>query len=99
LVNHLHEANINLISFDFLRTQNGEINTHGIISFGMYEPKQVATIIDWAMKTFETKVIIWGRSMGAFVALRYQIEFGKASGLILDSSYISLQELIVKKFC
>jgi|JI6StandDraft_1071083.scaffolds.fasta_scaffold02688_6 hypothetical protein len=34
--------------------------------------------------------------MGAFVALRYQTDYGEAMGLVLDSPYLSLEDLIVK---
>lgn len=34
--------------------------------------------------------------MGAFIALRYQTTFGNTNGLVLDSPYLSLVDLIVK---
>lgn len=85
-----------MVSFDFQRTRNGEICKDGIISLGMHEARQLATVVEWVNKNIGGKIILWGRSMGAFVALRSQIEFGGGHALVLDSPYLSLEDLITK---
>lgn len=87
---------MNAVAFDFRRAKEDGPHPDGIISFGLYEPAQLKTIVQWVIATFKAKVIIWGRSMGAFIALRYQIKYGEADGLILDSPYLSLEDLIMK---
>lgn len=52
----------------------------------------------WIKKYFNNKkVIIWGRSMGAVCAIRYQYKYNDATALVLDSPFHSLSELMVWK--
>ena len=44
----------------------------------------------WIKKNINNKVIIWGRSMGAVCAIRYQKFYGEADKLVLDSPFHNL---------
>lgn len=62
----------------------------------MHETQQLDSVVKWVGHNLRGKIILWGRSMGAFVALRYQIEFSGAHALVLDSPYHCLTDLIAK---
>jgi pimeloyl-ACP methyl ester carboxylesterase len=73
------------------------------ISLGYHERDDVCALLDWlysASVGFQSKIVLWGRSMGAATALLYvgSLERGSAerrrvAGLVLDSAFSSLRQV------
>lgn len=75
-----------LASFDFIGC--GLNHEDDAISLGVREAEQVETVVGFLQKA-SSRVIIWGRSMGAATALK----FGKAPIIVADSSFKSFKSL------
>ena len=73
------------------------VDPKGIITFGYFEYHQIDVAMDWIHANINDDVIIWGRSMGAVCAVRYQHHYGKARELVLDSPFHNLMELFSQK--
>jgi alpha-beta hydrolase superfamily lysophospholipase len=74
-----------------------KVDPNGIITFGYYEYRQIHTVMEWIKSNINEEVIIWGRSMGAVCAVRYQHHYGEARELVLDSPFHNLVELFTQK--
>jgi len=91
-IKYLLPLNITVFAFDFAgcgRSQ-GEY-----ISLGYYERDDVESVIEYLRKTNKVSTIgLWGRSMGAVTAIMYGDRDPSIAGMVLDSAFASLKELI-----
>jgi pimeloyl-ACP methyl ester carboxylesterase len=55
-------------------------------------------VVDWVKREINEKVYIWGRSMGAVSSLLYEHKYKDVEGLILDSPFHSLKDLLIGQF-
>ena len=91
-IKHLIPLNITVFAFDF----SGCGQSQGeYISLGWYEREDVETVIEYLRKTNKVSTIgLWGRSMGAVTAIMYGDRDPSIAGMVLDSAFASLKELI-----
>ena len=91
-IKYLLPLNITVFAFDF----SGCGKSQGeYISLGWYEREDVASVIDYLRKTNKVSTIgLWGRSMGAVTAIMYGDRDPSVAGMVLDSAFASLKELI-----
>ena len=91
-IKHLLPLNITVFAFDF----SGCGQSQGeYISLGWYEREDVETVIEYLRKTNKVSTIgLWGRSMGAVTAIMYGDRDPSIAGMVLDSAFASLKELI-----
>ena len=89
---YLLPLNITVFAFDF----SGCGKSQGeYISLGWYEREDVESVIDYLRKTNKVSTIgLWGRSMGAVTAIMYGDRDPSVAGMVLDSAFASLKELI-----
>ena len=67
------------------------------ISLGHYEQDDVKTAIKYLRSEGRTSLIgIWGRSMGAVTALLYTSKDPSVAGLVLDSPFAKLPDLMLE---
>ena len=91
-IKYLLPLNITVFSFDFSGCGRSEGE---YISLGWYEKDDVECVINYLRKTNKVSTIgLWGRSMGAVTAIMYGDRDPSIAGLILDSPFASLRELI-----
>eukprot|EP00271_Cylindrocystis_brebissonii_P008118 TRINITY_DN22142_c0_g1_i1.p1 TRINITY_DN22142_c0_g1~~TRINITY_DN22142_c0_g1_i1.p1 ORF type:complete len:570 (-),score=127.02 TRINITY_DN22142_c0_g1_i1:274-1983(-) len=86
--------NITLFTLDFAGSgaSGGEY-----VSLGYYEMQDLATAVDHLRIEGQTSVIgLWGRSMGAVTALLYGATDPSIAGMVLDSPFGSLTQLIME---
>ena len=91
-IKHLLPLNITVFAFDF----SGCGQSQGdYISLGWYEREDVEAVIQYLRKTNKVSTIgLWGRSMGAVTAIMYGDRDPSIAGMVLDSAFASLKELI-----
>ena len=91
-IKYLLPLNITVFAFDF----SGCGKSQGeYISLGYYESDDVECIIEYLRKTNKVSTIgLWGRSMGAVTAIMYGDRDPSIAGMVLDSAFASLKELI-----
>jgi pimeloyl-ACP methyl ester carboxylesterase len=91
-IKYLLPLNITVFAFDF----SGCGKSQGeYISLGWYEREDVESVIDYLRKTNKVSTIgLWGRSMGAVTAIMYGDRDPSVAGMVLDSAFASLKELI-----
>ena len=91
-IKYLLPLNITVFAFDF----SGCGQSQGeYISLGWYEREDVESVIEYLRKTNKVSTIgLWGRSMGAVTAIMYGDRDPSIAGMILDSAFASLKELI-----
>ena len=91
-IKYLLPLNITVFAFDF----SGCGKSQGeYISLGWYEREDVESIIEYLRKTNKVSTIgLWGRSMGAVTAIMYGDRDPSIAGMVLDSAFSSLKELI-----
>ena len=91
-IKYLLPLNITVFAFDF----SGCGKSQGeYISLGWYEREDVETVIEYLRKTNKVSTIgLWGRSMGAVTAIMYGDRDPSIAGMVLDSAFASLKELI-----
>ena len=91
-IKYLLPLNITVFAFDF----SGCGKSQGeYISLGYYERDDVECIIEYLRKTNKVSTIgLWGRSMGAVTAIMYGDRDPSIAGMVLDSAFASLKELI-----
>ena len=91
-VKYLLPLNITVFAFDF----SGCGKSQGeYISLGYYEREDVESVIEYLRKTNKVSTIgLWGRSMGAVTAIMYGDRDPSVAGMVLDSAFASLKELI-----
>ena len=91
-IKYLLPLNITVFAFDFSACgkSQGEY-----ISLGWYEREDVESVIEYLRKTNKVSTIgLWGRSMGAVTAIMYGDRDPSIAGMVLDSAFASLKELI-----
>lgn len=92
LVDHILEAKMTLFCFDFAGCGKSEGN---YISLGWFEKDDVEIIINFLRKERKVSTVaLWGRSMGAATALLHASRDPSIAGLVLDSSFADLKQLI-----
>lgn len=85
-------SNITLFCFDFSGCGKSEGE---YISLGWWEREDLKNVIDFIKTTGRTsQIVLWGRSMGAATGLLYAIRDESIAGIIADSSFSNLTELI-----
>ena len=91
-IKYLLPLNITVFAFDF----SGCGKSQGeYISLGWYERDDVECVINYLRKTNKVSTIgLWGRSMGAVTAIMYGDRDPSIAGMVLDSAFASLKELI-----
>ena len=91
-IKYLLPLNITVFAFDF----SGCGKSQGeYISLGWYEREDVESVIEYLRKTNKVSTIgLWGRSMGAVTAIMYGDRDPSIAGMVLDSAFASLKELI-----
>ena len=91
-IKYLLPLNITVFAFDF----SGCGQSQGdYISLGWYEREDVESVIEYLRKTNKVSTIgLWGRSMGAVTAIMYGDRDPSIAGMVLDSAFSSLKELI-----
>ena len=91
-IKYLLPLNITVFAFDF----SGCGKSQGeYISLGWYEREDVECAIEYLRKTNKVSTIgLWGRSMGAVTAIMYGDRDPSIAGMVLDSAFASLKELI-----
>ena len=91
-IKYLLPLNITVFAFDF----SGCGKSQGdYISLGWYEREDVESVIEYLRKTNKVSTIgLWGRSMGAVTAIMYGHRDPSIAGMVLDSAFASLKELI-----
>ena len=89
---YLLSSDITVFAFDF----SGCGKSQGeYISLGYYEREDVESVIEYLRKTNKVSTIgLWGRSMGAVTAIMYGDRDPSIAGMVLDSAFASLKELI-----
>ncbi len=82
----------------FLDLRNhGRSGKKNPISFGVYESKDVLSVIEWATAKSWEKIVIYGTSMGSiatYMAYETLESKEKISGLILDSSFENIEDVL-----
>jgi hypothetical protein len=65
------------------------------VSLGYYEKQDVTALVDylWGTKRV-SRIGLWGRSMGAATSIMYTSMDTSISGIVVDSPFVSLEELI-----
>jgi len=83
---------ITLFAFDFAGCGMSEGD---YISLGYHEREDVSTIISYLRDSGEVSTIaLWGRSMGAVTALLHGHRDPSIAGLVLDSPFSSLEQVV-----
>ena len=91
-VKYLLKKGITVFAFDFTGCgwSDGEY-----ISLGWHEQEDVACVVEFLRRSNKVSTIgLWGRSMGAVTALMYAAKDLSIAGLVLDSPFSSLKNLI-----
>ena len=89
---YLLKKGITVFAFDFSGCGRSEGE---YISLGWHEQDDVACIVDFLRRSNKVSAIgLWGRSMGAATALMYSTKDLSIAGLVLDSPFSSLKNLI-----
>ena len=91
-IKYLLKKGITVFSFDFSGCGKSEGE---YISLGWHEQDDVSCVVDFLRRSNKVSSIgIWGRSMGAATALMYSAKDLCIAGLVLDSPFSSLKNLI-----
>ena len=91
-IKYLLKIGITVFAFDFSGCGRSEGE---YISLGWHEQDDVACIVDFLRRSNKVSAIgLWGRSMGAATALMYATKDLSIAGLVLDSPFSSLKNLI-----
>lgn len=94
---YLSHLGVSVVCVDLSGSGNSEGETIGM---GLFERDDVKCIIQHIRQNFGIdKVVLFGRSMGAATAAWYACENDDISGIICDSSYISLWDVILDFTC
>lgn len=92
LVQILLPSNITFFCFDFSGCGKSEGE---YISLGWWERQDLKTVVDFLKSTGRvSRIGLWGRSMGASTALMYAVEDESLAGIVADSPFSCLSELI-----
>ena len=91
-IKYLLKKGITVFAFDFSGCGKSEGE---YISLGWHEQDDVSCVVDFLRRSNKVSSIgIWGRSMGAATALMYSAKDLSIAGLVLDSPFSSLKNLI-----
>ena len=91
-IKYLLKKGITVFAFDFSGCGRSEGE---YISLGWHEQDDVSCVVDFLRRSNKVSSIgIWGRSMGAATALMYSAKDLSIAGLVLDSPFSSLKNLI-----
>ena len=86
------QANITLFCFDFPGCGKSEGE---YISLGWHERDDVNHIVEYLRKERKVNTVgLWGRSMGAVTALLHGDRDPSIAGMVLDSPFASLKQLV-----
>jgi pimeloyl-ACP methyl ester carboxylesterase len=92
LIPNLLQANITLFCFDFVGCGNSEGE---FISLGWHERDDVNVIVNYLREHRKVSTIgLWGRSMGAATALLHANRDPSIAGMVLDSPFSDLRQLV-----
>ena len=85
-----------LLAFDFAACGRSD---GAYVTLGIRESEDISVVLNQVLQDFspKTKIILWGRSMGAVAALLYQKKNAdnyQIKGLILDSPFSSIKQLV-----
>ena len=95
LIYHLLPLNITLLCFDF--TGSG-MSEGEFVTLGHNEVQDLHHVIKYAYENLPVDVIfLWGRSMGAYTSLKYPDPNSRITGIIADSPYFSLMDMIMEQ--
>lgn len=85
-------ANMTLFCFDFAGCGKSEGE---FISLGWHERDDVNVIVNFLRASRKVSTIgLWGRSMGAATALMHSSRDPTIAGLVLDSAFSDLRQLV-----
>lgn len=87
-------SNITLFALDFAGSglSGGEY-----VSLGWHEKQDLKSVVSFLRKNKEVSCIgLWGRSMGAVTSLLYGAEDPSIAGMVLDSAFSNLYELMLE---
>ena len=83
--------NITVLALDF--TGSG-LSEGEYVSLGWYEKDDLETVIEYLRSTGKVSLIgLWGRSMGAATSLFHGARDPSIAAMVLDSPFVSLQQL------
>ncbi|KAL0490956.1 hypothetical protein AKO1_009774 [Acrasis kona] len=84
--------NITVLAFDF---SGSGMSEGDYVSLGFFEQQDVHAVVEylWASKRV-SRVGLWGRSMGAATSIMYSSMDTSIAGIVVDSPFVSLEELI-----
>jgi uncharacterized protein len=88
----LISPNINLLAFDFGACGKSEGQ---FLTYGEKEARDIDCVLEYARKKFKIKkVTLWGRSMGASLAMMYaSLHPRQISCLVLDTPFRRLKQV------
>jgi pimeloyl-ACP methyl ester carboxylesterase len=88
----LISSSINLIAFDFGACGKSEGQ---FLTYGEKEARDIDCVVEYARSRFKIKkVVIWGRSMGASLAMMYaSLHPRHVSCLVLDTPFRRLKQV------
>lgn len=85
--------NITVLAFDF---SGSGLSDGEYVSLGFFEKQDVAAIVEYLWKTQTvSRIGLWGRSMGAATSLMYAAEDCTIAGIVVDSPFASLEDLMM----
>eukprot|EP00756_Hemistasia_phaeocysticola_P065799 Hpha_TRINITY_DN8796_c0_g1::TRINITY_DN8796_c0_g1_i1::g.45266::m.45266 len=91
-VTWLLPAGITVFSFDF---SGSGMSDGEHVSLGYYEKQDLCAVVDYLHDQGRTSRIgFWGRSMGAVTAIMYASRDSSVGGIVCDSPFSSLQDII-----
>lgn len=92
MIQYILSQNMTLFCFDFVGCGKSEGE---YVSLGWYERDDLRVIIDHLRKERKVSSVgLWGRSMGAATALMHGKRDPTIAGMVLDSSFADLKQLV-----
>jgi len=89
---HLLPSSISVFALDF---SGSGMSGGEFVSLGFFEREDVAAVIDYLRNSGEVSTVgLWGHSMGAVTALLYGDRDPSIAGMVLDSAFADLMQLI-----
>ncbi len=80
-----------------MRAQGSGLSEGGWVTLGAHEVDDVETVVAHLRSTGRVSTLgLWGRSMGAVTALLYAQRDPSIAGIVLDSPFSSLTELMLE---
>mmetsp|Transcript_104656 Transcript_104656/g.302862 ORF Transcript_104656/g.302862 Transcript_104656/m.302862 type:complete len:456 (+) Transcript_104656:138-1505(+) len=92
LLEHLLPSSVSVFALDF---SGSGVSGGEYVSLGFFEREDVAAVIEHLRKSGEVSTVgLWGHSMGAVTALLYGDRDPSIAGMVLDSGFADLMQLI-----